>query len=1283
MKSAYIDYSMSVIVSRALPDVRDGLKPVHRRVLYSMSELGLTYNKSHKKSARIVGECFVAGTLVNTPKGLIPIELLNVGDMVFTQKGQHQVTHLYEMPEQPLLEIRSKNSAKTIATKGQQYKVLTPDFQFIWKKAEELKAGDFLVSRSVWHRNESYVQMGTTLLDEDTAYLLGFFLADGWVDRDNARGYHRLSWAAESMEILQKIQSIISEKWNVHCEITTKSENFYQLRINDSALNRRLIADFGLADKYAHSTEVPAALFQSKESVFYAFLAGCIDGDGSVHATRNWLNITSVSEKFIEQLQTGLFALGIYGKTYRSEAKTKEWNGKTIQGNHDVFALEISSRSLQKLAAQIQLQHKEKQARLQRIVEAKTLQEQARKMPVVGGYEEEEEETQSSTDLYFESLHELGILSKLQQIDSVYAPFLMELEQLGVSFTEVVSVCETAAQKTYDIQVETEHEFIANGVVVHNCLGKYHPHGDRSVYDTMVRMAQDWSLRYPLVDGQGNFGSVDGDSPAAMRYTEARLSRISSELLADLDKDTVDFQPNFDDSLKEPSVLPTRMPHLLMNGATGIAVGMATNMLPHNLNELVDGICAYINTLQQEARRLTPDELMAYIKAPDFPTGGTIYGTNGIREAFNTGRGRVVVRGKAEIETLPNNREQIIITEIPYQVNKSNLIQKIAELVNDKKIEGISDLRDESDRNGMRIVVELRRDANAQVVLSNLYKYSALQSSFGVNNICLVKGRPRLLNLQQLIQYFVEFRLEVIERRTRYELAKAQERAHIIQGLLAALDKLDEVISTIRRSKTVDDAKAGLLALDFSPKDGAVNAFLAAYPLDGHKLSEEQVKAILEMRLQRLTGLERDKLQAEYTALLAQIDDLRDILAREERRYEIIQTELQDIKERYGNARRTDITAAEGEISIEDMIADETEVVTISNLGYIKRTPLSEYRTQSRGGRGAKAAETRDEDFIATILIANTHDYLLVFTQTGRCYWLRVYEIPRGNKTSKGRAVRNLLNMSEDEQIRSCIVLRNKYLKDPVFLNEHFVVFVTRQATIKKTTLEAFSRPRTNGINAINVREDDELFDVQLTDGKQHIVLASAAGKAIRFDENDLRDMGRGATGVRGMNLDNDPDDAANKAVDKNVIVGMACASLGDDDNITLLAVSENGMGKRTDLDEYRLQSRGGKGIKTINVTEKTGKLIALKSITNQDDLMIINKSGLTIRIEATTIRPTGRATQGVRLINLRDGDAIADVTLIRDAKSLEVSNENSEDTEGEDPTTTPPSENTSDNTPA
>jgi len=781
--------------------------------------------------------------------------------------------------------------------------------------------------------------------------------------------------------------------------------------------------------------------------------------------------------------------------------------------------------------------------------------------------------------------------------------------------------------------------------IVGECLGKFHPHGDASVYDTMVRMAQNWSLRYPLVDGQGNFGSVDGDSAAAMRYTEARLSKIAGEILADLDKDTVDFQPNFDDSLQEPSVLPSRLPHLLMNGASGIAVGMATNMLPHNLGELVDGISAYINAWLAEQRHLSPDELMEYIKAPDFPTGGTIDGLAGVREAFQTGRGRVVVRGKAEIENI-GNREQIIVTEIPYQVNKANLIMKIAEKVNEKKIEGISDIRDESDRNGMRIVFELKKDANSQVVLSNLYKYSALQSSFGVNNICLVNGRPLLLNLQQLIHYFVEFRLEVIERRTRYELAKAQERAHIVQGLLAALDKLDAVIAAIRGSKTVDEAKASLMSLSFEPKDKAANTFLAEFPLLNNQLSEEQVKAILEMRLQRLTGLERDKLQAEYKELLTTIDDLNDILASELRRYQIILSELAEIREKYADQRRTEISPAEGEISLEDMIADETEVVTISKLGYIKRTPVTEYRTQSRGGRGAKAAETREEDFINSLLIANTHDYLLVFTEKARCYWLRVYEIPKGNKTSKGRAVQNILQVAEDDKIRACIVLPNKSLKDKEFLESHFIIFATKMGVIKKTTLEAYSRPRANGINALGLREGDALLDVKLTDGKQHILLASSQGKAIRFDENDIRDMGRNATGVRGMNLDLDENDE----IPNNELVGLVCVD-AEDKNITILTVSEKGIGKRTDLEEYRIQSRGGKGTKTINITQKTGKLITLKAINENDELMIINQSGLTIRIAAKELPVSGRATQGVKLINIKESDQIADVALITESQ--------------------------------
>jgi len=791
--------------------------------------------------------------------------------------------------------------------------------------------------------------------------------------------------------------------------------------------------------------------------------------------------------------------------------------------------------------------------------------------------------------------------------------------------------------------------------IVGEVLGKYHPHGDTSVYDTMVRMAQPWSLRYPLVNGQGNFGSVDGDSPAAMRYTEAKLERISNEILADLGKETVPFQYNFDDTLQEPTVLPTKIPNLLVNGAAGIAVGMATNMLPHNLTEVVDGILAYINN-----QDITVGELMEFIKAPDFPTGGTIYGVEGVRQALETGRGRVIVRAKSEVEMTKSGKERIIVSEIPYQVNKANLMVKIAELVNSKKVEGIADLRDESDRKGMRIVIELKRDVSPQVVLSKLYKYSPLQTSYGVNNVCLVDGRPELLNLKRIIEEFIRFRLDVILKRAIFDKKKAAERAHTLQGLLAALDRLDEIISLIRASKNGDEAKEGLMAFDFTPKGDALDSFLGQHPLNGNRLSEKQAKAILDMRLQRLTGLEREKLISEFGELMELIKDLTDIIENESRRYSIIQEELTEVKEKYGDERRTDITFSEGDISIEDMIENEKVVVTISHLGYIKRTPISEYRTQSRGGVGANAAKTRDKDFVEHIFVTNTHNYLLLFTALGRCHWLRVYEIPKGAKASKGRAIQNLLQLQAGDKIKTYIPIEN--LKDEDFLKSHNLIFATKRGIVKKTDVTAYSRPRTNGVNAITIREGDELLEVKLTDGSNHIILASKAGKAIRFNEKDVRQMGRTATGVKGITIDED-----------NEVVGMACVA-ETDENATILVVAENGIGKRTVLDEYRSQTRGGKGVKTINVTAKTGNLIALKAATDNDDMVIINKSGLTIRLAVKTVPTTGRATQGVKLINLKGKDAIADVGLIVDGQLEETEEEALE--EGAE-NTTPPTEGT------
>jgi DNA gyrase subunit A len=745
--------------------------------------------------------------------------------------------------------------------------------------------------------------------------------------------------------------------------------------------------------------------------------------------------------------------------------------------------------------------------------------------------------------------------------------------------------------------------------IVGEVLGKYHPHGDTSVYDSMVRMAQDWSLRYPLVDGQGNFGSMDGDSPAAMRYTEARLARISDELLNDINKNTVDFQLNFDDTLKEPTVLPTKVPNLLINGASGIAVGMATNMLPHNLSEVVDGIQATLDN-----PTITATELMQHIKAPDFPTGGIIYGTSGIKEYFETGRGRIVVRAKVNIEEGNGGRETIIVSEIPYQVNKALLIMKIAELVNLKKIEGISDIRDESDRTGLRIVIEVKRDAMASVVLSKLFKYTLLQSSYGVNNIALVKGRPELLTMKQLIELFIEFRLEVIVRRTQFDLEKAEARAHILEGLLIALDNLDEVIALIRASKTVDEASEGLQSR--------------------FQLSEIQAKAILDMRLQKLTGLERDKVKEEYNALQIEIADYKEILGSVERQRNIVRAELAEVKEKYGDARRTEITVGEdADISMEDLVADDDVVITISHFGYMKRTRATEYKTQARGGRGSKGSKTREEDFIEHMFTASNHNYLLLFTEQGKVYWLRVYEIPEANKTSSGRVIQNIINLPKEDKVRAYIKIDD--LKDQAFVDNHFIVLCTRNGIIKKTAVEAFSRPRANGIHAIQIREDDQLMEAKLTNGKADILIGNSNGKAIRFPEEKIRPMGRSAAGVRGITLG-----AGERAI------GMVSID-STDETKTIFVVSEKGNGKKSSLEDYRITNRGGKGVTSMKVTAKTGEMIAIKVVSEGDDLLITAKSGVVIRMATDDIRVMGRATQGVRVIRLDEEDEIADVTVL------------------------------------
>ena len=769
----------------------------------------------------------------------------------------------------------------------------------------------------------------------------------------------------------------------------------------------------------------------------------------------------------------------------------------------------------------------------------------------------------------------------------------------------------------YDLGILSNRSYKKSARIVGEVLGKYHPHGDSSVYFTMVRMAQHWSLRYPMIDGQGNFGSVDGDSPAAMRYTEARMAKIAEETLSDLDKNTVDFQPNFDESLSEPSVLPTRIPQLLVNGTSGIAVGMATNMAPHNLSDSIDAIIAYI-----ENNDIEISELIEIIIAPDFPTGGIIYGYQGVKEGYETGRGRIVLRGKAHIEN-EGNREKIIVTEIPYQVNRAEMIQKTADLVNDKKIEGISNVNDESGRDGMRVVYDIKRDAMSNVVLNKLYKYTALQTTFNVNNIALVKGRPKMLNLKDIIRHFVDHRHEVVTRRTQYELEQAEKRAHILEGLIIASDNIDEVIAIIRGSSTPDEAREKLI--------------------ERFGLTELQSRAIVDMRLRQLTGLEQDKLRKEYDEIMQQIEYFKKILGDVELRMDIIKEELQEIKNKFGDARRTEVVPNAEEFNPEDFYADEDMVITISHLGYIKRTPLSEFRTQGRGGIGSKGGSTRDEDFLEHIFIASMHNTLLLFTEQGRCYWLKVYQIPEGTRISKGRAIQNILNIGTEDKVLT--FQKVKTLSDEEFINNNYILFATKKGMIKKTSLEAYSRPRQNGVNAITIREDDELLEARLTNGESEIMLAVKSGKAIRFNESKVRPMGRTAAGVRGIRLANEKDE----------VIGMVCLQNGGED---ILVISENGYGKRSKLEDYRVTNRGGKGVKTLNITDKTGKLISIKSVSDNNDLMIITEHGLTIRLAVKTISLLGRATQGVRLINLKDDDSIASVARVVNETAAEVIDE-------------------------
>ncbi len=1243
MKQSYLDYAMSVIVGRALPDVRDGLKPVHRRILYSMHELGLSFNKPFKKCARIVGECFVKDTLVLTNKGLVPIQQIKRGDKVYTQSGLEEVSELFVMPKQDLLKVSLENGIDNIATKSQKFKVLTSDWKFIWKDAKNLVEGDYIFVKSTYPLIKKEVSLKGRKLNCNLAYALGLLMSDGWVSND-FRGKPRLGFCSSSVSIMNRIVRIFSEEFGYTPTIEERTydlktvngqllkNKMYKIRINRNVINQQVVSLFNLEGIWAGTKFIPEQIFRSPKPVVFSFISGLMDGDGCVHNHRNNITYATISNKLVKQLALLLQCFGIQGKVYVHEPKENEFIlGKKVKHRHTAYAIEFNGRPAQELAKNLDLADERKKFRINELKNrkmgksfyeilpfgSKILFSELSKFHLGGGWYKDTKGIKfrsgikyptgakiryskelCDSSLRFSQIVEWGIEEKLKRIGSELLSFLAKTVKDQIYFVKVENVTSVKGEVTYDIQVKNRHEFIANGMVVHNCLGKYHPHGDVAVYESLVRMAQDFSLRYPLVNGQGNFGSVDNDPPAAQRYTEARLHKFAEELLADLEKETVNMGDNFDSTLKEPLVLPSKLPNLLLNGSSGIAVGMATNMMPHNIQEVIDACVAFIDN-----QDISIEELMSFIFGPDFPTGGILLGRKGILNTYKTGRGKVVVRGVADVEEL-KGRERIIITELPYQVNKALFIENMADLVKDKRLEGISDLRDESDREGMRVVIELKSGASSSLVLNQLYKHTALQSSFGVINLALVEGQPRVLGLRELILYFIEHRKDVVTRRTRYELRRAEERAHILEGLKIALENIDAVIALIKGSKDVTIARAALM--------------------NTYSLSELQAQAILDMKLQKLTSLETEKINQEYNELMQLILELKDLLSDIFKIYAVIKKELLELKGKYGDARRTKIIDNDDSLDIEDedLIAKEDVVITITSSGYVKRLSLDTYKQQARGGKGVIGTGMKEEDYVEKLMVCQSHDYLLFFTNLGRVHWMKAYGVPEGSRYSKGGNIVNLLMLSHDERISAIIPLKG--------FSNGSLLMITKKGLLKKTKLEEYSRPRKGGIVALKLKEGDRLMDVKVVSGNDEMIIGTKKGIAVRFNEGQIRDMGRNASGVRGVRLVSDE------------VVGMEY-SLG-----TLLTVTENGYGKRSLVEDYRLVNRGAKGVINIQCSERNGKVIGIKQVMDEDEVLFITKQGMITRVGVKDISVIGRNAQGVRLMRLHEGDKIIGVAKIQ-----------------------------------
>ena len=1273
MKESYIDYAMSVIISRALPDIRDGLKPVHRRILYTMGEMGLKHDAKFRKSATVVGECFVKDTLILTHRGLIPIQEIKLGDLVYTQKGLKRVIQLYEMPEKPLLEVTLENGISNIVTPSQKFKVLTPDWKFEWREAKDLTKNDYLLVKSDHPKINKLVKLNRIeenqprYLSEGIAYFLGMFVSEGSISNDySKKKLPRISITNNNLEVIKKLVSILDQEFSYKPTIeignyqfkNTKGEILnnkrYSIRINRKSINEFFVSNFNLEGKHALNKEIPQKIFISPRGIISAFISGLIEGDGSISPKRNLIHYGSISEKLINQLQIFLQCQGIFSSKYVDKNLNKSHFvlGRIVKKRYKFHYLEIHGENAVKLASKLNLVTEIKNRRAHNLASkkitsyerkgwnkydlipyaGKILFSELSKNHIGSGWYQDVSgnkfrmgikyptgcKIRYSSDLWEKPLRKTqvidwGVKEKLEKIGSPLFKILERIIENKIYFLKVSSVQKTISQKTYDFEVENDHEFIANGVVSHNCLGKYHPHGDISVYDALARMAQDFSLRYPLINGQGNFGS-DSDPPAAMRYTECRLSKIGEEMLRDIEKNTVDFTDNYDGTRKEPRVLPSPFPQLLLNGSLGIAVGMATNIPPHNLGEVIDAAIYLLGN-----PRADTEDLFQFIKGPDFPTGGEIYGKKEIIEAYSQGKGGILTRGKTEILETKMGKTQIVVREIPFQVQKSNLIEQLAKLVQEKKIQGIKDIRDESDKEGLRIVFDLARDAYPQKVLNQLYKFTDLQRTFYLNMLALVGGiQPRVLSLADLLNSYLAFRKEVIFRRTKYDLEKTEERVHILIGLDKCLGKIDQVIKLIKSSRDRGEAEKRLMKR--------------------FKLDRIQANAILETKLSALAKLERKKIEDELKENLEKIKTFKTILKSPQRIKEVVKKELKEMKEKFGDERKTKVFAQKvGEIAVEDLIPEEETIITLTQAGYIKRINPKTYKIQKRGGKGMIGMQTLQDDIVEHFLSANTHDSLFFFTDSGKVFKTIVYEIPEATRVARGRGLLNFLEISPQEKVLTLFPLSKEDLK----LGIKYLVMATENGIMKKTEISEFENVRRSGLIAISLKKGDLLKAVQRSSGEDEIILVTQKGQAIRFKEKGIRPMGRQAAGIKGMRLKRE-----DKVVGMDIIKSKV-KSLKSKVKSYLLVATENGFGKRTDLAEYRLQKRGGSGIKTAKITSKTGNLVFSKLITAEEDLIVISKKGKVIRTKISQIAKFSRATQGVKIMKLEEGDYVASATCI------------------------------------